>query len=54
MTTVNDCPFCKFDDVQIDEISPGRIAVICPECECIGPVGDTPDVAIDKWNAAPR
>ena len=32
------CPFCGFDDVQLDEVDMGCFAVCCPECECIGPV----------------
>ena len=52
MTTivVNDCPFCGWHDVEIDEIEPGRYAVDCPECECIGPFADTQLGAIDAWN----
>jgi hypothetical protein len=45
------CPFCGHDDVQIGEVSPGRFAVDCPECECVGPQGDTVEQAVAKWCA---
>ena len=48
---VNPCPFCLHDDVEIDEIAPGRFAVTCPECECIGPVSEvSAEGAIMAWN----
>mgnify|MGYP000852741110 FL=1 len=30
MTTINPCPFCGHDDVEIDEVRPGEYAVDCP------------------------
>ncbi len=51
MTTIMPCPFCRHDDVEICEVEPGRIAIDCPECECIGPFADSVDEAIAKWNA---
>lgn len=50
MTTIFPCPFCDHDDVEINEIEPGRFAIDCPECECIGPFADTVWLAIDRWN----
>lgn len=35
--TILPCPFCVYDDVELDEIGPENFAVICPECGCIGP-----------------
>ena len=48
--TIKNCPFCDNDQVEIGEIEPGRYAVDCPECQCIGPFGDDMIEAIDKWN----
>ena len=53
MTTIAPCPFCGYDDVEIDEVDVLRIAVNCPECECIGPVSRIGvEEAIDAWNNA--
>ncbi len=49
--TVNPCPFCGHDDVEIDEVSPGRFAVTCPECEAIGPTSEVSvQGAVMHWN----
>lgn len=48
------CPFCAFDDVEIDEIDMGIYAVCCPECETIGPSGKSVPLAIDHWNKRPE
>ena len=50
MTTINKCPFCGFDDVEIDEIDIRIFAVVCPECECIGPIAPEVMTAIEQWN----
>lgn len=53
--TIKPCPFCGHDDVEIDEIDLGIIAICCPECRTIGPHQDgsqTVEQAIDKWNKA--
>ncbi len=44
------CPFCEFVDVEICEVEPGRIAIDCPECECIGPFADSVEGAAAMWN----
>lgn len=44
------CPFCGHDDIEINEIEPGRFAIDCPECECIGPFNDSVKGAIEAWN----
>lgn len=44
------CPFCGHDDIEINEIEPGRCAIDCPECECIGPFSDSVKGAIEAWN----
>lgn len=52
------CPFCGFDDVEIDEIDVGVHAVTCPDCGTTGPHPDGDSAsgiqAIDHWNRAPR
>lgn len=53
-TVIKPCPFCEWEDVLIGEIAPGHFAVDCPECECIGPFGDTVDEAVEAWNRAAR
>ena len=49
---MNSCPFCGSDPDGNDlgEISPGKFAVSCPECECMGPIAPDPQTAIDAWN----
>jgi len=54
MTTINPCPFCNHDDVELDEVRPGEYAVDCPECECIGPIQSEIMEAIKFWNMAER
>lgn len=49
---IESCPFCGWHDVELGEIEPGRFAVDCPECECIGPFADDINAAIARWNAA--
>jgi Lar family restriction alleviation protein len=51
--TILPCAFCGYDDVEIDEIDTGIIAICCPECRTIGPHQDgvqTTEEAIEKWN----
>lgn len=58
MTTTLPCPFCSYDDPEIDEIDSGIWAICCPECNTIGPVArdidgtsaQTPEQAIAAWN----
>jgi Lar family restriction alleviation protein len=52
--TILPCPFCGWHDVEIGEISPGEYAVDCPDCQCIGPFGETMTQAIEIWNRAGR
>lgn len=52
-TVINACPFCGHDDVEVDEIEIGIIAICCPECMAIGPHQDgaqSVELAIEKWN----
>lgn len=52
--TINSCPFCGHEDVEIDEVTVGEFAICCPECRAIGPnCGDVMS-AIADWNKAPR
>jgi len=51
--SIDPCPFCGHDDVEVDEIEMGIIAICCPECMCIGPHQDgtqSVEMAIEKWN----
>lgn len=51
--TILPCAFCGYDDVEIDEIDTGIIAVCCPKCKTIGPHTDgahSTEQAIQKWN----
>jgi Lar family restriction alleviation protein len=51
--SINPCPFCGHDDVEIDEIEIGIIAICCFECLTIGPHQDgmqSVELAIEKWN----
>jgi len=52
--TVNPCPFCGHDDVEIDEVSIAEYAVDCPECSAIGPITGTVMESITRWNAASK
>ena len=51
MIAILPCPFCSWSDVEVCEVEPGRVAIDCPECECIGPFADTPEKAAELWNA---
>lgn len=48
--TIHPCPFCGYDDVSITEVEPGRIAIDCDNCQCIGPFADTVEEASALWN----
>jgi hypothetical protein len=47
---INPCPFCDHVDVEWCEPELGTYAIDCPECQCIGPFADSPEVAAEKWN----
>lgn len=52
--TINNCPFCGHNDVEIDEVAVTEYAVTCPECRAIGPIcGDIME-SISAWNKAGR
>lgn len=47
------CPFCRNDDVVVDEVKPNVIAITCEECQVIGPHADLDqslEIAIQRWN----
>lgn len=49
--TIRPCPFCDHDDVELDEVDRECFAVVCPECECIGPISrENIEAAIELWN----
>lgn len=52
MTTIHPCPFCGHDDVEIGEVYPNSFSVVCPECECNGPIFPQVMDAIRAWNGS--
>lgn len=47
------CPFCKNDDLvmsRLDACPPTFYAVGCPRCQAGGPLGTTPEMALELWN----
>ena len=50
MTTIAPCPFCGYEDVEIDKTDEQHIAIRCPECLACGPVDAALDGAINLWN----
>jgi Lar family restriction alleviation protein len=46
--TLKPCPFCGVNDAHVSDT--GAEWVICRGCEAEGPVGDTRQEAIEKWN----
>ncbi len=54
MDEIKGCPFCGFDDPYFDELNildePMMVFLVCPECQCEGPVGSTPEEAAEGWN----
>lgn len=50
MTTIAPCPFCGFNDVEIDEVVISEFAIDCPECRAIGPITGSVMEAINLWN----
>lgn len=52
--TVNPCPFCATDNIEIGEAGPAEYAVDCQECRAIGPICGDIMSAIAAWNNAPR
>ena len=49
MTTIAPCPFCGFDDVEIDEMD-SEFLVFCPECLAFGPPATKVMGAINLWS----
>lgn len=47
---IDRCPFCGYDDVELDEVRIGEFAVDCPECEAMGPIKPSEMEAISYWN----
>ena len=52
MTTIHPCPFCGHDDVEISDVYPNSFSVVCPECECNGPIFPQVMDAIRAWNGS--
>ena len=50
MIVIKNCPFCNWDNVEIDEIAIGQFAVCCHECKTIGPVANDINDSIKRWN----
>ncbi len=48
------CPFCGYQEIEIDEIDLGVYAVSCPVCLCVGPVSfESPEHASELWGTRP-
>lgn len=44
------CPWCSGGDLQlIESVYESGHFVVCLNCECCGPVGMTPEDALEKW-----
>ena len=43
------CPFC-YEEGEVEEIGRDWWAVVCLECGCCGPAGETPEIAITLWD----
>lgn len=52
--TINNCPFCGHEEVEIDETGPAEFSVCCPECRAIGPICSDIMSAISAWNQAEK
>ena len=48
--TIAPCPFCEFDDVEIDQTGDLEFQVFCPECRAAGPIDTKIMGAINLWN----
>ena len=45
------CPFCqKNNDIEVEEIDENEYAVLCNDCSVCGPIADTENTAIRRWN----
>ncbi len=49
MTEINDCPFCRQPDAEVEEFKP--FYVTCVWCGAQGPFDKDQEVAIKGWNA---
>lgn len=64
--TIAHCPFCKCTSVSVDplescaaydingEFIHSYYSVFCDNCDAAGPIADTAEQAIIKWNAAAK
>lgn len=44
------CPFCHDNNVNFEELDRNEFSVMCLNCGIIGPVANTKEDAIRKWN----
>lgn len=49
------CPFCGYHDPYIDEFqlpeeNDPSYFLVCPQCECEGPMADSVAAAFERWN----
>lgn len=49
MAELKPCPFDGCKDVYCEEID-GLWGVICTKCDCVGPIHETKQQAIEAWN----
>ena len=49
------CPFCNGTNLSVDDISPRVWAVVCEDCDTIGPnpVAQDQERAVELWNKRP-
>ncbi len=48
MTEINDCPFCRQPNAEVEEYKP--VYVTCNGCGAEGPLGKDQETAIKAWN----
>lgn len=47
---LKNCPFCGFDCLSVMELMTGGYCVFCNTCLTYGPMAETKEKAIEKWN----
>lgn len=52
MTEILQCPFCASDQLETDGADGMGFSVLCFDCLAIGPLSDSEDLSIARWNKA--
>ena len=50
MENLKPCPFCRWDDIEIDGNGDGKFWAVCNDCHAEGPVKDSEEEAVKYWN----